>query len=166
MFFLLLSTVAVAGIVLLLPSYFMLIFSRDDVLRRLDVQQQAFNRQDISSFEESIATINKRAATLRSSESMRYALAPLLARIAGAGSDEIRLQSIDLRADKQGTFIFVLRGTARTRDTFLSYVKRLKGVPEFSSVYSPISNILKESDVQFELEVSVNKDAYFYVAKP
>lgn len=166
MFFLLLSAVAVSGIVFLFPSYFVLIFSRDDVLRRLDVQQRAFERQDISSFEESIATINRRAATLQKSESLRHALAPLLARIADVDTVGIRLQSIDLRANTQGSFIFVLRGTATTRDAFLSYVKQLKGISVFSSVRSPISNILKESDVQFELEIAINKDSYFYVAQP
>lgn len=162
MLFVLVSGALSVGIILMLPSYFTLMFSATDVLRRWDVEKKAFDRQDIASFEEMITKINQRVSLYTNNENRRHHLTDLLLGIAGADNKEIRLNSINLRSETDGSFTFILMGTATTRDAFLSYAQRLKAVPQFSSVNYSISNLLRESDVAFELDVSISKESYFY----
>lgn len=150
-------------IIFMLPSYFALIFATNDTFLRLDAQKKNIELQDINFFEEVTRKINKRADLYVANESRRYQLSTLLIRISNITGNDIQLKSIDLKSDG-GLFVFVLRGVASTRDSFLSYTQKLKSAPEFSSVRSPISNLLREFDAPFEVEVFIKKDAYFYVA--
>lgn len=163
-FIVLISIVIVIAIVFMLPSYFALRFSTADVFRRLDTENKTFERQNIGSFEDTVRKINERIGFYVANEHRRYALAPLLVQIANMTDTNIILNSIDLRSENKGLFIFDLKGIASTRDAFLSYVQKLKGAPEFSEVRSPISNLLRESKVPFEIEVLIKKESYFYVA--
>lgn len=162
MFFVLVSGVLFVGIILMLPSYFTLMFSATDVLRRWDVEKKTFDRQDVASFEEMITRINQRVTLYTNNENRRHRVTDLLVGIAGADNKEVRLTNINLRSETDGSFTFIITGTATTRDAFLSYVQRLKGVPQFSSVNYSISNLLRESDVAFELDISIHKESYFY----
>src|SRR3989338_335997 len=134
MLFVLISGALFVGIILMLPSYFMLMFSASDVLRRWDVEKKAFDRQDISSFEEMITKINQRISLYTNNENRRHHLTDPLLGIAGADNKEIHLNSINLQSETDWSFAFIIMGTATTRDAFLSYAQRLKGVSQFLSV--------------------------------
>lgn len=164
LFLILISGVLLVGIIFIFPSYFTLMFSTEDILRRWDAEQQSFERQDITSFEETVAKINKQSALYLNNENRRYQLAPLLVRIAEADDKNIRLNKINLQPENGGSFHIVISGTAATRDALLEYTQKLKNTPEFGLIRSPIKNLLKESEVPFEMDIVVKKDAYFYVA--
>lgn len=165
-FIFLVSVAFLVGIIFMLPSYFTLVFSRADVLRRLDAQERTFARQDTAALEQSIGTINKRAGSYQANEFIRKRIAPLLIHLATADTAAIKLSYLDLQGANDGIFTLTLHGMARTRDNLLEYIRRLKEVSEFAVVRSPISNLLRETDAPFELEIDLKKDAYFYVPKP
>src|SRR3989344_2283356 len=127
LFFSFTSEVLLIGIIFMLPSYFSLIFSANEVLRRWDAEKQAFERQDITSFEDTITKINQRTMLYTNNENRRHNLSRLLVRVAEADDKNIHLNSINLQSGNEGAFKFVIRGTASTRDAFLSYIQRLKG---------------------------------------
>ena len=164
LFFSFASEVLLIGIIFMLPSYFSLIFSANEVLRRWDAEKQAFERQDITSFEDTITQINRRAMLYTNNENKRYHLARLLVRVAEADDKYIHLNSINLQSENDGSFKFAIRGSATTRDAFISYIQRLKDTPEFLSVYSPISNLLRESNISFAIDILIKQESYYYAA--
>ncbi len=166
LFVLLISTVFFVGIIFMLPSYFTLVFSRADVLRRLDAEQKALARQDTAALEQSIGAVNGHANAYKDNEAMRKRLGPIMVHLAAADTTSIRLSYIDFHSSNGGMFTITLNGVAITRDALLAYIQNLKEVPEFAAVHSPISNLLKEIDVPFSLEVDIKKDSYYYVPKP
>ena len=56
------STVLLVGIIFMLPSYFTLTLSQEEVARRLQAQQESFARQNVNVIEEKIQKINALAA--------------------------------------------------------------------------------------------------------
>ena len=156
------AAVLVIGIIAMLPSYFSLVFLQDDVQRRLKSQEESFARHDVTSLENKINTINTLLASYQKNELLRHFVAPLILKISNAAEPSIALSSLELEKKSGGVFILTLRGKANVRNDLLSYIDQFKMMPEFSSVRSPVSNILQSKDVSFTLEITPRTDFYGY----
>jgi hypothetical protein len=148
-------------IVLLLPSYFFLVFSRDDVLRRLDAEQTTFARRDVKPLEAEIETANQTVATYLQGRSKHKNFAPLLVALSEITAPTVHLGQITIRQGS-GKYVMELSGRAGTRDDFLEYLRQLRAHQMFDSVSSPVSNLLKEKDVAFTLVADIKRDVFFY----
>lgn len=154
--------VVVAGLVFMLPSYFALVLSRDDILRRLQAEEKVFEKKEFKSLEEKIATLNEKIFTFEKNEKRRHNFAPLLNKIAANAVSGVSLDSIALNKNEQGFFAFSVVGDADARDELLKYVDRLRTVKEFSLVNSPVANLLKENKASFILDIKINPETYKY----
>ena len=161
-FIIILIIIAAAGLIFMSPSYFALMLSKDDILRRLQAEEKVFEKKEFKSLEEKITALNGKIFTFEKNEKKRHDLAPLLNKIAISAVTGIRLNSITLSKNEQGLFAFSVAGEAGTRDEFLKYVDRLRAVKEFSSVNSPVANVLKENKTSFSLSIKINPEAYKY----
>lgn len=161
-FFLILIIVAAAGLVFMLPPYFALVLSKDDILRRLQAEEKVFEKKEFKSLEEKIAALNEKIFTFEKNEKKRHAFAPLLNKISINAVSGIRLNSITLNKNEQGFFTFSVVGEADARDELLKYIDRLRMVKEFFSVNSPVANLLKENKASFILDIKINPEAYKY----
>src|SRR3989344_4316184 len=150
------------GIVFLLPSYFALTFSQDDVARRLRVQQESLARQNVQALEDAIRRVNTLAISHQRNESRRKSVAPLLLRLAAADIRGVALRTAHLFEDKTGAFVVSLQGNATTRNAFLEYIQSLENADGVAVVRSPVDNLLRETDVLFSIEVVLNKEFYSY----
>ena len=161
-FIIILIIAAAAGLVFMLPSYFALVLSKDDILRRLQAEEKVFEKKEFKSLEEKISALNGKIFTFEKNEKKRHNFAPLLNKIAVNVVSGIRLTSITLNKNEQGLFAFSVAGEADTRDKFLQYVDRLRAVQEFSAVNSPVANLLQENKASFSLDIKINPEAYKY----
>lgn len=161
-FLIILIIIAAAGLVFILPSYFALVLSKDDILRRLQAEEKVFEKKEFKSLEEKIAALNGKIFTFEKSEKKRHDFAPLLNKIAINTVSGISLDSITLNKNEQGFFTFSIVGEADARDELLKYTDRLRAVKEFSSVNSPVANLLKENKASFSLDIKINPEAYKY----
>ncbi|MDP3934711.1 MAG: hypothetical protein Q8Q46_00585, partial [Candidatus Giovannonibacteria bacterium] len=59
-FIIILIFIAVAALVFMLPSYFALVLSKDDILRRLQAEEKVFEKKEFKSLEEKIASLNNK----------------------------------------------------------------------------------------------------------
>ena len=112
--------------------------------------------------EEKITALNGKIFTFEKNEKKRHNFAPLLNKISLNAVSGIRLTSITLNKNEQGLFAFSVVGEADARDNLLKYIDRLKAVKEFSSVNSPVANVLKENKTSFSLSIKINPEAYKY----
>lgn len=48
-----------------------------------------------------------------------------------------------------------VNGTAKTRAALIAFVDRLKEQKEFSEVYSPVSNLVKDRDIDFTVQIGI-----------
>lgn len=163
LFVVLLIIVGSAGAVFMLPSYFSVIFSKDSVVSRLKASEEALARTDFKSIETEVGRINNLIAEFEKNESKRRAIAPLLIKIANTTPPAITLRALKLDAKSGAIAVLNITGKAETRETFLDYFEKLKKFNEAEAVISPITNLLKETDLDFSLEFEIKKEFYGYV---
>lgn len=152
------------AIVFLLPSYFSLIFTKDDILRRLKVEEEVLAQREIKSTKEEIMLINKNIVNFEKNETRRRKISPIISEIANSTPSQIKLNSIALKKNV-GSFSILIKGSAEKRDDFLDYVEKLKIVPRFSDVNSPLTNLLQSKELAFEIEAIIKQEYYKYDAK-
>ncbi|KKT29535.1 hypothetical protein A3G55_01375 [Candidatus Giovannonibacteria bacterium RIFCSPLOWO2_12_FULL_44_25] len=157
-----LAVALMVGLVFMLPSYFILVFSKDDVLRRLQAAEEVFARKEFKNLEEKIGGINARVSVFEKNESRRGELAPLFRKLAENAPDAVRLVSINVSKDANGFYTMSVQGEAERRDELLKYIDKLESVSEFASVDSPVANLLKETKTLFTLNIKIKPEAYKY----
>jgi len=162
--FLIVANVAMLfGLVFMTPSYFLLILSKDDILRRLDAARENFEQKSFKTADDEIKSVNLLVSGYENDQSKRKAFAPILGKFASVSRPEIRASYLNLRKTDGLAFSLLIRGKATRREAFLDYLESLKSLPEAESVASPISNLLKDSDLDFSLEIKLKKETYGYV---
>ena len=148
----------------MLPSYLALVFSKDEVARRLAAEEEVFSKKEFLALKTQIALINTKVLSFNRDENKRRALAPILAKLAASTPAGIRLTFISLNKNERGVFTLSLQGEASDRARLLIYIDMLKVVDAFSAVSSPVSNLLKEIKVPFSLNIDIKPEFYKYDA--
>lgn len=159
----LLGTTIFIGTIFMLPSYFVLALSRDDVLRRLKAAEEVLATKELAGVEAEIRAVNSKIANYEKSGSRRYALSPILIKIAKTMSADIKISGINLGPSDAGSFIITLMGEAQKRESLLKFIDNLRILKEFDSVYSPVTNLLKETNAPFRLEIKLKPEIYNHV---
>lgn len=150
------------GIVFILPSYFSLIFSLDDVLRSLGTEEVAVKRKDVEGLESKIFYNNSLLDSYFQGESKRKSFSQILLQITNSVSNEVKLKSIEFQKTKDGEFVFHIRGEAKKRNALIIFSQKLRQLEEIKELRSPISNLLQEENIKFLLEAVINLKFYEY----
>lgn len=164
-FLYMLFCVSAVGAVLLLPSYFVLVLSQDEILRYVEAEEAVLARKQLQEIEKRAGQVSRTLDLYSSNESLRRPLAPLVASLANETPSAIKLSSIELKKNSDESFSFLVRGKAKTRDEFLAYLDRIKRMQEAAAVISPVTNVLKESNLDFSLEIKIKKEVYVSAKK-
>lgn len=162
LFVVLLIIAGSAGVVFMSPSYFSAVFSKDSIVSRLKASEEALASIDFKSTETEVSRINNLIAEFEQNESRRRAIAPLLIKIANATPPAIALKALKLDAKKGAAAVLNITGKAATREIFIDYFEKLKKFNEAEAVISPITNLLKETDLDFALEFKIKNEFYGY----
>lgn len=159
-FLFLLSAVAVTGMVFMLPSYFTVVLSKDEVLRNLKAAEDVLARRESNKLEEETSKVNKAIADYEKNESKRHSFSGLLVSIFKVTPPEVGIEKINLIKDKTGSFTLNVDGNASTRESLISYIANLQKLTSIAQVKSPISNLLEESNAAFHLELQIKQESY------
>ena len=158
LFFLFSSSVLV-GFVFMLPSYFIVVFSKDDVLRRLHSEEEVLSRREVGKLEAAISKVNKTISTYESNEIRRRSFSDLLIKVFMLTPQNIKILNINLKKSKD-VFLLDIAGNALAREDLLGYISTLEATPDFSEVLSPINNLLEESDINFTITLKIKPEVY------
>lgn len=139
--------------VLALPAYFFAVFQLVEVERSRDAEIAALKASGGGVIEEKINAFNQRLRFLVKREEERQSVVPL---IAGVFSEipkgvDVSLFKLDIRRGEA-----ILLGKAKTRDALLRFITALRADSMVGSVSSPVSNIIKEEDIDFSLNLKTN----------
>src|SRR3989344_1236819 len=145
----------VLGIVFLLPSYFTLVFSLDDVLRSLDTEEVAIKRKDVEGLESKISYSNFLLDSYFLGVSKQKSFSELLFSLTENVSNGVKLTGIDFQKSTSGGFLFLLRGEATNRNSLILFSQKIRQLSQVKDFRSPVSNLLQDTDVKFLLEVNV-----------
>lgn len=163
-----LSALLVVRIASLLPSYLLISAKHKSFLER----SNSAGHQDIQakreSLEKVVTEINAKVAMLSGPEKATPSPEKVFSEIISKKPSGIQLNSLSYEdATQSGTkrtenasapqnIRLSIVGTAKERNTLLSFVEMLNKDPLFSSVDLPISSLVKDRDLNFTLAVSLN----------
>ncbi len=154
-----LGLLAATGVVLIgsyIPSYFL----RDVKVAALTMEKEKLNTSqgvkidtDMAAI---IADINKRLAlfpdpklpTIRVTEDI---VLPLLS----AKSSSITIREVGYINMKKAEIGVSVGGVASTRSALVEFQRSLEGLPHFKSVTLPVSDFIRDKDIEFNLEIRV-----------
>ncbi len=159
-FLIVLNVAILSGIAFMTPSYFLLILSKDDILRGLEAVKGGFEQKGFKNADNDVKSVNVLISGYETAQKKRKEFAPILNKMSSVTPSEIKISYLNFRKINDGAFSLLIQGNSPERGAFLDYLGALRGLPEVESVMSPISNLLKDRDLDFSLEVKFKKETY------
>jgi Tfp pilus assembly protein PilN len=154
---LLLSAILFFGVALMLPTYFSLLPQKTSLKYQLAITQSNPTLKEIGEIEKSINDFNEKLARFEENEKKIRAVSPRLAEVLEKRPTSIQFRSITYKQDpRTGLEQFLIQGEARRRDDLLDFVEDLETTDILGGVDLPVTNLLKEADVDFTLTLDLS----------
>jgi hypothetical protein len=139
----------VIGIILLLPVIFLFQGQKTETARQIAVSQELLKNEGGENIVRLVQELNTRAEHLSEQKKNIWEASPLIKKILTAKSENIKIKRISL--DEK---TIVVQGISDTRQRLLSFIDDLKR-GGFSKVESPLSNIIKDKDIDFTINIQL-----------
>lgn len=139
--------------VLFLPVFLSLFFEEKDLARQLDVLRQDDSSVEAEKIYAELGVLNARLALYEKNNNEVRQVSALIKKIISFKTDGIRISSFRYEKDKDGKIIII--GKSDSRSDFVDFKKKLEDDKSFSSVSSPLSNLLKETDISFTMTIEL-----------
>ena len=135
--------------VALLPSYFQTVFQQQEFSRQQENLAKSPEQLHVSEIDREVDSANKLISQLKGLfEAERQTTGMRFSALSKVLPARIRLQS--LRISAEGASV---AGVAETREDVVSVASALQNLDFVASVNSPISNIVREKNNQFRIDV-------------
>lgn len=136
--------------ILLLPSYFLTALQKGDFLRQIEAEDKNPLRQRAAEVAKKVESAEKELRAVKVALSNERAISGLLPVLleglpSGISFDRVEYDLVQAKIK--------FSGRAAKRSDVLDFEKRLKAIPFIAEVISPLSNIIKEADSAFVIEV-------------
>lgn len=146
------SVVFFSGLILMLPAYLALEFGRAGLERNLAISKKAPLAGEVGEIEAGIKDLNFKLALFGQSQKERRQVAEPVEKILKLAPSALSMRSIFYEASsKTNPERVTLKGKAGNRGALLNYADALEKSGIFKKVHSPVSNLLKEVEVNFSL---------------
>ena len=143
----------IVSVILLVPSYFISNTKYYSVESHLPKDVLADKTESLKT-SDIIKKINDKIDLLRISSAGKAQINKLINSIVVEKYSTIAIRSISYEMRGDTAKIDVL-GVARSRESLLGFVDRLKKDKYFAEVYSPVSNLVKDKDIDFSIQIAI-----------
>lgn len=143
-----------AGFILLIPSYFLTFADQQELKRSLSIEEEAAQKLNIQALTESIRTAQVVLSSLHDFSATPSRASRIIKEIHQHTGTAITIQRIGVSTD--GTLD--LQGTAATRRELLAFEEALRSSKLFQDISSPLSNIIKETNISFNIRGRLQPD--------
>jgi len=141
---------------LMFPSWTLSLVKKQEVENSLVEIAETQKSVRVSSDTISISHTNEILKVLNTSHDYPHII-PLYNTILSFKKNGIRFEKISFVSQDSSGANISLEGTAITRDVLVAFSKDLKSSPEFTEVVLPISNLAKDTDVDFRIDIRIAK---------
>ena len=155
LFMFMLSFAVAVATISLLPAYFFSLVKDSTSLTKLQIQK---NNIAPEMGEQSMATINDMNAKLNLVENAEKNKFPISTKVINEillnKTSNIKIVQIQYQYDPIAGKTISILGTAPSRQALLTFQEALQNDPAFKNVNLPISNFVKESNLEFNLSLT------------
>lgn len=109
-------------------------------------ESQSSENPQAKELEENVSRANAAFAKLNNFYQRQSDIAGFLEKISNLLPPDVYLTNFSYQKDKSQV---ILRGESKTRDLLLQFKKSLEGEEKIKDLYSPISNLIKNTDIEF-----------------
>jgi hypothetical protein len=146
--------VIAANIVLLLPFQLSAVLQAKELQRELEITKKSPLFARIADIEKIIKELNAETDLFTKQENGRFEIGPIIKSVVSLRPAGINIQSFIFEAEdraKNQPARISISGQAGSRPALLNFIKANESNRFFSQIRSPISNLLKEEDINYSL---------------
>lgn len=136
---------------LLVPSY-IISASKHDLAEERSLRVLSFNNEESSKIEAKIREVNVKLSIIK--PVLEVPLHELIKLVVENKGNSVVIRSFNYES-RGVTAKLDLLGVAKTREALLGFVDRLEKEKIFAEVYSPVSNLVKEKDIEFVIQIGI-----------
>lgn len=130
--------------------FFALNLQKKSISDSFSVMQDYLSAQNESEISSLVSRINARVAELNSNQKRVKKTSEIIERIIKVKSGEISIESFAFNLGR-----LEIKGSSASRSGLINFVDNLKKQDIFSSIESPLSNFLKEKDIDFSINIKL-----------
>lgn len=142
------------GIVLLIPSYLLIFVEQQELDRLFATEKNASDRLSIDKTTADIQIANRVFMSLRNSGTDSSQAAFIFDTIFKKTGTVLSIQRLSVQSSRE----VEIRGFASTRGDLLAFEESLRRSDIFHSIVSPLSNIIKETDITFSIQGQLRQE--------
>jgi len=139
-----------AGIVLLLPAFLFLRGQEDGLERQLIVFGERISRSGVKDIVPLAEDLNGKISVLASGQGAVKKESDVVKNILEGKTKGIKINNLSFNGK-----IFSIKGISENRTDLLVFVASLKNNKGFKQVESPVSNLVKEKNIEFTINISL-----------
>ena len=148
-----LAVIIIVGAVLMLPSYFFITFQGSEEAQQVETAKKSIEAKRVQEAEEIIRATNAKLKILSEEGLQARSLSSYLEALSRHVPSGLRVEQLSYGGSDNK---MELAGNATTRDIFLSFLSSLRTDASFPEVHSPVTNILRDKDVDFILSLTLS----------
>lgn len=144
-------------VVFLVPSYISLDVKENTAIEQIDLVKKSVQNKDNAEVEKKLNLIMVKTAVLKRSTE-EISLRDVIYEIVKNKPNGIYISDILYnKVQKKDTSekIITVQGTSETRDKLLAFKESLGGIQDFKEVNLPLSNLTKDADVSFLINITL-----------
>ncbi|HEY4508810.1 MAG TPA: PilN domain-containing protein [Candidatus Paceibacterota bacterium] len=145
----------VVSLFLLLPSWVLSLYKEKEAVAQKNFLDKSLLTLDTKSTSSVITDLNTKLNALSSSLSYPKIL-PLVNSIIANKSGEIRIKELSFDYTSENTANVVVKGVSSNRDSLVAFVKKIQDSNIFKNVNLPISNLAKDKNIDFSINMTVS----------
>ncbi len=156
LFFIALSALCVfvgVGFFSLLPSYFAVHSEEDNIVGLRNTVGKSISLKSDKDLEKTLSDIKQNISALKIPEKDAISI---IGDIVKVRPDGVRLNDINFGSYTATSSAVSILGVSSDRPSLILFSRKLKENPKFSSVDLPISNLAKDSDINFNINIALN----------
>ena len=138
------------GIILLLSPYLFLKDQKYNLERQLAVSEERFLRAKIEDIIPLVEELNAKISLLSSEQKNVGEKSAFIKIILEEKTNKIKINDFFFNKGK-----ILIQGLSEDRQSLLSFIDSLKKKKDFKKVESPVSNLIKEKDIEFKLTIEL-----------
>lgn len=143
-------------LIFLFPSWLNSYSKEKDYLVKSDEINKTISALDVASTTSFINFLNKKLLTIN--DVLEYPrVVPIFNSIMSAKSQSIRLEGIYYTSADSDSAVVTVNGLSDRRDSLVLFTDNLKKIDGFNKVDLPISNLAKDKNIDFSININIEK---------
>lgn len=146
--------IQVCFLIFLFPTWLTSNYKEKDYLIRSEEMNTFLSTLDLASTTSNVKNLNNKLSTIN--ENLSYPLSlPIINNILSKKTTNIKISGIYYTINSKNSGLVTVNGVSDKRDSLVLFAENLRSIPEFKKVDLPISNLAKDKNIEFTININI-----------